>query len=332
MNCLITGANGFIGQRLAERLSSEGHQVRCLVRSPEKFSALSSLPGVTSQIGDLDDTDALAEGVKGCDTVFHLAAYARPWSKDKSLPYRINVTGTENLLKASLVAGVKRLVFTSSAAVIGPSPGVEPIDEDFPRTVPYFNEYEETKAAAEELVRSYSRDGMECVIVNPPRVYGPGQMNMSNATTSMIQQYALGKWHIMPGDGTCFGNYVLVDDVVSGHILAALRGRPGHRYALGGENLTFSQFFEILAELTGRRHRLVPLPVWLMVAAANVMEWQASVTGIPPLITAPWVKKYLNHWSLSSQKAITELGYNITPFREGAKMTLEWLKKEGKLR
>jgi farnesol dehydrogenase len=69
-----------------------------------------------------------------------------------------------------------------------------------------------------------------------------------------------------------------------------------------------------------------------MITAAKILEWQASVTGIPPLITAPWVKKYLNHWSLSSQKAITELGYNITPFCDGAKMTLEWLKKEGKLR
>lgn len=332
MNCLITGANGFIGQRLAERLSSEGHQVRCLVRSPEKFSTLTSLPGVTSQIGDLDDADALAEGVRECDTVFHLAAYTKPWSKDKSLPYRVNVTGTENLLKASLEAGVKRFVFTSSAAVIGPSPDVEPIGEDFPRTVPWFNEYEETKAAAETLVNAYCRDGLETVIVNPPRVYGPGPVNESNALTRMIKLYATGKWRIMPGDGTCVGSYVLVDDVVSGHILAALHGQPGHRYALGGENLTFRQFFDILAEVTGRHRRLIPLPVWMMVAAAKAMEWQAVITAIPPMITAPWVKKYLNHWSLSSHKAMTELGYNITPFREGAKITLEWLRKEGKLK
>jgi farnesol dehydrogenase len=332
MNCLVTGANGFIGQRLAERLSSEGHRVRCLVRSPDKFSFLSILPGVTSQIGNLDDADALAEGVRGCDTVFHLAAFAKPWSKDRSLPYRVNVTGTENLLKASLKAGVRRFVFTSSAAVIGPAPGVEPIDEAFPRTVPWFNEYEETKAEAEELVRSFNRNGLETIIVNPPRVYGPGPVNESNALTRMIQLYATGKWHIMPGDGTCVGSYVFVDDVVSGHILAALHGRPGHRYALGGENLTFRQFFDALAELTGRRHWLFPLPVSIMVAVAKTMEWQAAITGIPPLITAPWVRKYLNHWGLNSRKAMTDLGYNITPFREGVKITLEWLRKEGELK
>ena len=281
--------------------------------------------------GDLEDISALEKGVSGCDTVFHLAAFAKPWSKDKSIPYRVNVTGTENLLKVSLGAGVNRFVFTSSAAVIGPSPGVDPIDETFPRSVPFFNEYEETKAAAEKLVMAYCRDRMETVIVNPPRVYGPGPVNESNALTRMIKLYALGKWHILPGNGTCVGSYVLVDDVVRGHILAALHGRPGNRYALGGENLTFRQFFDTLAEVTGRRHWLLPLPVGLMVAAAKVMEWQASVTGRPPLITAQWVKKYLNHWSLSSQKAMTDLGYSITPLREGVKITLEWLKRNGEV-
>lgn len=330
MNVFVTGANGFIGQRLTEQLSSAGHSVCCLVRSPEKFGNLSRLPGVTPVIGDLDSAVALEEGVRGCDTVFHMAAYAKPWSKDKGLPYRINVTGTENVLKVALSAGVKRLVFTSSAAVIGPSPGTEPIDESFPRTVPFFNEYEETKAAAEELVRSYSRDGMECVIVNPSRVYGPGPVNESNSVTKMISQYARGTWRIIPGDGTCVGNYVLVDDVARGHILAAIHGKPGERYLLGGENLSFDQFFETLARLTGRRRRMIRLPVSYMVTVARIMEWQTSFTGIPPLITAPWVKKYLNHWSLSSSKASADLGYQHVSFADGAKLTLEWLNATGK--
>ncbi len=330
MIAFVTGSNGFIGQRLTEQLSSAGHSVRCLVRSPEKFGSLSHLPGVTPVIGDLDSSDALATGVKGCDTVFHMAAYAKPWSKDKGLPHRINVKGTENILKAAFSAGVKRFVFTSSAAVIGPSPGTEPISESFPRTVPFFNEYEETKAAAEEIVRSYSRDGMECVIVNPSRVYGPGPVNESNAVTKMIRQYSRGTWRIIPGDGTCVGNYVLVDDVAKGHILAAMHGTPGQRYLLGGQNLTFDQFFETLSMLTGRRRRMIRLPVSYMIAAARILEWQTSFTGIPPLITAPWVKKYLNHWSLSSGKAYDDLGYQPVSFAVGAKLTLEWLTATGK--
>jgi len=332
MNCFVTGSNGFIGQRLCERLSLEGHKIRCLVRSEGKFTPLSHLEGVIPVIGSLEDESILEERLKGCDTVFHLAAYARPWSRDKSLPYRINVTGTENLLRAALKGGVKRFVLTSSAAVIGPSPGVDPINEDYPRDVPFFNEYEETKAAAEELVRSYCRDDLETVIVNPTRVYGPGPLNESNSVTKMIRLYGLGKWRILPGDGNCIGNYVLVDDVVKGHILAAINGRPGNRYALGGENLTFNQFFQILAEVTGKRRRMVHFPIWLMKAVAGVMEGQAVITGIPPMITAPWVKKYLNHWSLSSNKSMTDLGYTYTPFREGARITLERLKTTRKLK
>ncbi len=330
MNCLLTGANGFIGIRLAEELSSGGHTVRCLVRSPDKFRPLSGLNGVTPVIGDLGSVHILEAAARGCDTVFHLAAFAKPWSKDKSLPFRINVTGTENVLKAAHKAGVKRFVFTSSAAVIGPSPGIDPIDEEYPRSVPFFNEYEETKAAAEELVKSYSRDGMECVIVNPTRVYGPGPVNESNSVTRMISLYSRGRWRIIPGDGTCVGNYVLVDDVVRGHIQAALKGRAGHRYILGGDNITFDQFFETLADLTGKRRWLIRFPVSLMTVVARVMEWQAGITGIAPLITAPWVKKYLNHWSLSSRKAREDLGINPVSFAEGAKITLDWLRGSGK--
>lgn len=330
MNCLLTGANGFIGIRLAEELSSGGHTVRCLVRSPDKFRPLSGLNGVTPVIGDLGSVHFLEAAARGCDTVFHLAAFAKPWSKDKSLPFRINVTGTENVLKAAHKAGVKRFVFTSSAAVIGPSPGIDPIDEEYPRSVPFFNEYEETKAAAEELVRSYSRDRMECVIVNPTRVYGPGPVNESNSVTRMISMYSRGRWRIIPGDGTCVGNYVLVDDVVRGHIQAALKGKAGHRYILGGDNITFDQFFETLAYLTGKRRWLIRFPVSLMTVVARVMEWQAGITGLAPLITAPWVKKYLNHWSLSSQKALSDLGYKPASFAEGAAITLKWLRETGK--
>src|SRR5512133_1472318 len=105
MKCFITGANGFIGFRLTERLSTEGHSVTCLVRSQDRFRELSHLKGVTSVIGDLDDIRALDEGAAGCDIVFHMAALAKPWSRDKSLPFRVNVQGTENILKASRRAG-----------------------------------------------------------------------------------------------------------------------------------------------------------------------------------------------------------------------------------
>jgi nucleoside-diphosphate-sugar epimerase len=92
--------------------------------------------------------------------------------------------------------------------------------------------------------------------------------------------------------------------------------------------MTFNRFFDLLATATGKRRVLIPFPVRLMIAGAALMEWQVNLTGIPPMITVPWVKKYMNHWSLSSNKAVSELGYSITPFAAGVDKTLQWLRSK----
>lgn len=323
MNCFITGITGFIGSNLARELMTEGHQVNAIVRDPGRPD-LPDIPGVHYFYGDLEDKQVLEKAMQGCEVAYHLAAFAKPWAKDPMHYHHINVEGAANVFSAARDAGVWKVVFTSSAATMSPSPGIHPVDESRYREAPYFNLYESTKAEAEKVAQQYSRDGIAVVIVNPSRVYGPGPVNPSNSVTRMILSYAEGKWRIIPGNGKKVGNYVYIDDVVHGHILAAQHGRPGERYILGGENLTFDDFFAALEEVSGERHRLYHLPLPVMMAVARLMEAQAEITGIPPLITGSFVKKYLSHWSLSSEKAINELGYKITSFREGVKRTLEW--------
>jgi farnesol dehydrogenase len=323
MKCFLTGITGFIGSNLARQLTTDGHQVNAIVRNPKRTD-LPDIPGVNYFSGNLDDDELLLAAMDSCEVAYHLAAFAKPWAKDLSTYQRINVDGTVTIFSIARKAGVKKVVFTSSAATMSPSPGTDPVDESRVREVPYFHLYESTKAEAEEKAKEFSRNGMPVVIVNPSRVYGPGPINPSNSVTRMILSFDKGKWRIIPGDGSKVGNYVYIDDVVHGHILAGKYGRPGERYILGGDNLVFDEFFEILAEVCGRNHRMFHFPLPLMTAAARVMEAQAAITGIPPLITAAFVKKYLNHWSLSSDKAKSELGYSITPFEEGVKRTLEW--------
>lgn len=324
MKCFVTGANGFIGSRLVERLSKDGHEVICLVRSPGKFNAIRG--NHTHPVyGDLDNYAALLDGTKGCDIVFHLAAYAKPGSMKENLPYRINVHGTINLLQASLRNNVKKFIFTSSAAVLGPAMDGKNIDENSIRNTPFFNDYESSKASAEKFALQFVKNGLPVVILSPSRVFGPGPINESNSVTKIINLYQKGLWHIIPGDGTKIGNYVYIDDVIEGHLLAAENGKPGERYILGGENLTYTQFFNILSILTGKSRFLINFPAWLMIMLAKMMELQARITGVTPLITPPWIRKYLNHWSLSSEKAICQLGYKITPFKEGIIKTLTWL-------
>ena len=330
MKCFITGVTGFIGQNLARQLATDGHAVNAILRntvSPD----WKDIPGIQFFNGDLDNINALKGAMKGCDVVFHLAALAKPWSKDPGDFHRVNVQGAVNVFTAALEAGVKKVVFTSSAATMSPSTDHKPADESTPRVIPYFNAYETTKEEAEQRAREFCAMGLPVVIVNPTRVYGPGPLNASNSLTKMIAGYQKGTWRIIPGDGRKIGNYVYIDDVVHGHILAAQKGRAGERYILGGENITFDELFQTLDRVTGVHRRMIHLPVGVMTITAKFMEWQNNITGIPPAITAGFLKKYMNHWSLSCDKAIGELDYSITPFAVGVKRTLEWLETSGEL-
>lgn len=324
MKYLITGATGYIGLQLARHLTSEGHTVHALYRSESKTAALKDLEGIRLFKGDILLPESLENAVKGCDGVFHVAAFAKPWDKDTGTFYRYNVEGAQNVFEAARKFQANRIVFTSTAGVISPSNG-QPSHENTPRTQDYFTDYERSKAQAEEKAAELSKDGMEIITVNPTRVYGPGLLSDSNGVTRMTKLYLEGKFRILPGDGNSVGNYVYIDDVVNGHALAMKNGRAGERYILGGDNVSFNQFFELLADLTGKKIKLFNLPIPVMNFAARVMELRANLTGAPPLLTPPWVKKYLYNWELSSEKAKKELGYEFTPIETGLDKTVNWI-------
>ncbi len=325
MKYFITGATGYIGTQLAKKIARQGHVVHALYRSETKTRDLKNRENIRLFPGDIMNKDSLAEAVAGCDGVFHVAAFAKPWHKDPQTFFELNVKGAENVFHASQKAGVGRVVFTSTAGVISPSNG-QPSDEKTPRTVPLSTQYEKSKAHAEELAFKLNNQSMEIVTVNPSRVYGPGLLSDSNGVTRMIKLYADGKFRFLPGDGRSIGNYVFIDDVVDGHIKAMEQGRGGERYILGGENASFIDFFRTLSEVMEKEVRLFKLPIPIMHAAARLMEIRANLTGAPPLITPPFVKKYLYNWDLSSAKAKNELGYDPITLERGLTETVAWLK------
>jgi len=327
MKCMVTGATGFIGNRLVNELLNLGNEVHILARSKGKAEQLFENE-VTFFNGDLMDTDIIYEASYGCEVIFHLAAFANIWSKDKMLAYKTNVTGTKNILEAAFQNKVKKVVFTSSAAVFPPSENGEEIDERFALPQNYLTDYETTKAQAEHLCLEYCQKGLDVVIVNPPRVFGPGLLNKSNSVTILIKKYISGNWHIIPGNGDSVGNYVFIDDVINGHILAMQKGIPGEKYILGGTNITFNDFFDILSKVNGKKYRLFHLPYPLILVVSKFEFVMAESFGKNPLITPPWAKRYIQNRPLSSKKAITQLKYNITPLDEGFRKTIEWLKSE----
>lgn len=323
MNILVTGGTGFIGTRLTSYLAGQGETVHTL-GLPPAAPETSSHPNIRSFFGDILSPADVERAMEGCDRVFHLAGYARNWAPHPRTFYDINVLGTETVLAAALKLGVRRVVHTSSNLTLGPSNGAA-VTENTIRTTPFFTDYECSKFLSEDRARTYCGLGLEVVIVNPTRVFGPGPLNESNSVTKMISMYLAGTWRFVPGDGQAIGNNVFLEDLVRGYDAAMRYGRPGERYLLGGENISFNAFFDTLGSVTGCRHRIIHLPSGFALLLSREEQLRATLFHSYPLITPGWARIFLADWACSSGKAMNEFGYGITPFREAIRQTVSWL-------
>ena len=131
---------------------------------------------------------------------------------------------------------------------------------------------------------------------------------------------------MLPGDGKRLGNYVYVEDIVKGQILAMKHGRSGENYILGGDSVSYSELFHEIGEQSGKQHWMIPIPTWLMMGLAKFQMAKANLLGLSPLITPGFARKYLYDWDNSIEKARKELHYNPLTLKEGIAKTLEWLK------
>ncbi|MEO8117655.1 MAG: SDR family oxidoreductase [Bacteroidota bacterium] len=330
MKIFVTGGTGYLGNKLVAELSASGNEVNAICHNPSKNKFL-QYPGVNIFEGDTRDPASMKKAMQGCTQVYHLAGYARVWSKDPANYYTINVGGTKNILDTAIECGIDKVVYTSTAGVLGPS-RENPVKETDKRIGKILNEYEDSKTQAENLCIEYAqKKGLNVTIVNPPRVYGPGLSSESNGLSNMIKQYLENNWRIIPGDGEGIGSYVYIDDIIRGHILAMEKGRPGERYILSGENATYNEFFKTLAKVSGIKKNLIKLPLPIMLFAGQLMLFKTKLTGKPPLLTPKWIKKYTDNWALDCEKAKNELGYSYISLEEGFKKTLEWIKENKEL-
>jgi nucleoside-diphosphate-sugar epimerase len=325
MATLITGSTGYIGSLLTIKLAEEGEDIRILVRRDPDIPEFRR-NNIAIVKGDITDAESLKNAMKGIDKVYHMAAYARLWAKDPDTFHKINVEGTRNVMKAAIDADVKKLVYTSTAGVIGPS-GDKPMTEIDPRITGFFNAYEETKTEAEKVVQEYVKKGLNVSIVNPSRVYGPGLDTGSNPVTKIVELYMKRKWHVIPGNGEDIGSYCHVDDVVNGHISAMLKGGIGERYIFGGVNASFNELISLIRKHSGVDKKLFNLPFPLMSLVSHAMKTWSTISGTAPMITPDWVKRYDYHWKLDSSKAVNEIDYKIRSLDQGIQQTVAWIRK-----
>ena len=148
-------------------------------------------------------------------------------------------------------------------------------------------------------------------------MYGNYLFGEPSSLSLLISKYIKGNWKIIPGDGTKVGNYVFVDDVVSGHMLAMKNGKKGETYILGGENYSYNGFFVVLKEVSGIDHKLIKTPIWTQMIFARLNKFFSLLMGKKPDITTKWVRRGNYHWEVDPSKSVRDLGVVITPLREG---------------
>ncbi|MER3524217.1 MAG: hypothetical protein C4326_09160 [Ignavibacteria bacterium] len=322
---LVTGGTGCIGSNLAARLTSEGVRVRILRRPTSDLRAIAGVD-VEHCLGDVRDPASLREAMMGCDTVFHCAAmvtFERSKAEEQLI---VNVQGTRNVVGACLACGVQKLVHTSSVAAIGYPPEGELATEETPFNWHRTSGYKFSKFKAEEEVRRGVAQGLFAVIVNPAVVVGERDIHFHGG--DILRRVK--RWQVpFSLDGGM--NVVYVGDVVNGMIAAALRGRCGERYILGGENLTHKEIFRRTARIIGGLPPIAKLPLPFVRVAAVLVERVSSALGIEPIITPDLIAGAGKFNWYSSAKAERELGYTITPFDETITRAYRWYRQAGLL-
>lgn len=324
MKVLVTGATGFIGRQLTLALANAGYEVKALCRNTD-HPYLIRHPNIEPVLGNILYKQTLARAMEGCEQVYHTAAMAKMWCRNPDDYHETNVTGTRNVLEAATKAGVQKLVYTSTCGVWGPTIK-HPMTETDPRITGFPIAYERTKYLAELEVQNFVKQGLPIVIVNPSRVYGEGPITDSNTVGKMVSGYLKGRWRFIPGNGEQVANYAFLDDVVAGHIAAMCKGIPGERYILGGHDISFNDFFKTLQEVSGKQLNMIRIPLKL-IQFYSLLEWlKTRLTGIPPIFLPEFAERLKYDQKYSSNKAIAQLNYCITPFAEGLGKTVNYLK------
>lgn len=329
MTTLVTGAAGFLGSHVTRQLVARGEEVRVLVRASSSNRAISDL-SLEYVTGDLRDAASLERAMSGVKRVFHVAADYRLWAKRSQEIYDSNVGGTKNLLAAAKKAGIEQLIYTSTVATIAvPNHGDMLPNEETPSSLDQMvGHYKRSKFMAERMAIDAAAAGLPVVIVNPTTPVGPGDWKPT-PTGRIILDFLNGK---MPAYVDTGLNLAPVEDVASGHLLAAERGRIGERYILGARNMTLKQILDALATITGRSAPRVRLPHAVALAAGYADEWYSKLVGREPQIPVEGVKMSRHKMFVASDKAEKELGYTPGPVETALKRAVRWYEEHGYVR
>jgi dihydroflavonol-4-reductase len=317
MTALVTGGTGFLGRAIVQRLVGAGDRVRGLARSDASSGELGVL-GAEPVRGDVLDLEALTAAMRGCDAVYHAAGANAFCMLDPTPLFEVNVRGSENVVRAAARAGVRRVVYTSSAATLGEASGTVGSEES-PHRGSFLSAYERSKFEAERAVFETAREtGVEVVSVNPASVQGPGR---TTGSAKLLLDYLNGRIKAIVDSRL---SLVDIADCTEGHLLAGTRGTPGERYVLSGATLTVREGLALVAGLLDVERPLRILPSFVAMAVATAAEAAGRVRRRNPRICRELARTLLHGHAYDGSKATRALGLRYTPVEETLRRTVEW--------
>lgn len=313
MKALVTGATGFIGSHLVEELIKRGYDVTCLVR---RTSSLKWIDGLKVNLiyGDCEEGN-LTDIPEDIEYVYHVAGLTKA-RKDEEF-FCVNAKGTENLLRAISfrARGLKRFLYLSSLAAVGPGENGRPVNELYePRPV---SSYGKSKLEGEIITLRYGQD-IPVTVIRPPAVYGPRDKDLF-VFLRMLKRGFYPYW------GKCYYSMLYVDDLVRGMILAAENdGAVGKIYFFsdGGIYSNDELVSEMILTLNTKVVKVrVPLTMMsFFLGLAGFMTGRTSIINKDKLREV----KY-SYWVCDSTRAETELGFKPkVKIKEGIKWTVDW--------
>lgn len=321
-DAFVTGGSGLLGGHLIARLVNDGHSVRALARSAQSAKVVED-HGAQAVGGNLFDTDSLREGMWGADIVFHVAGVNETCSRDPRSMDRVNIDGTEAVIEAASASGVRRVVYTSSAAAIGEPAGMVGTEHTV-HSGEYVSNYARSKHLGEmKAFDTAERVGVDLVAVSPSSVQGPGR---ATGSAELLLRSLNAKRPLLV-DTTL--SIVDIEDCTAGHIGAANHGRAGERYILSGTTLRVSEAVDLLSAAVGR----TITPRWLSeglvrglgMAGARVTFALRPSLGICPELIATLLHGHRFDGSRASQ----ELQFSYTSALDTFTRTVTWFKEQG---
>lgn len=322
MSVVVTGGSGVVGASLIRHLIERGVAVRALSRTAASDGTLRAL-GATPVRGDVTEPGSLRPALANAELVYHVAGVNTMCPVDPSELFRVNVDGSRNVVAAAEDVGVKRIVYTSSAAAIGERSGLVG-RESTPHRGSYLSHYERSKHLAEEAVFG-TADRVEVVAVNPSSVQGPGR---ATGTGALILDLLRGR---LPALIDTRLSIVDIDDCSRGHILAAERGVPGERYVLNSFTMTMREAVGLLDEVVDGSLSVRWVPGWLASVGVLPVEALARLRKQKPAFCREMVRTLRHGHAYDGSRATRELGLEYSTAPDLLGRLVAWFRAEGML-